>query len=297
MQRLNFLDISNWNTIGLENYARINQENIAGVYVKCTEGINYFSPNFYEQYDHVGRTGAFRGAYMFFKPYQDADMQADLMINVLSKMWQPGDLPPMVDIEDPDFAKLPTPDHVKKVGIILKKLEAKFGLKAIIYAGYYYWLPALGNTQAYSGNPLMVASYTQAMPKPYGGWVRIDGSLKALIWQYAGEKNWQGIKTSCIGCSPIDMSWFYGSAADLFALAGITAFKPMVIPNTMQPKAVAIQARLNQIGNQFAPLKTDGFWGAKTTERLNEWQQNNGFPIVNEVGPDAWMKLFGMQYV
>ena len=67
------------------------------IFMKATEGGDYSDKRFVANFDSAKAHGFIRGAYHFYNPKTDVNKQADFFIN--SVKLEPGDLPPVLDIE------------------------------------------------------------------------------------------------------------------------------------------------------------------------------------------------------
>ena len=92
------------------------------VFMKATEGGDYSDKKFVANFDSAKVHGFIRGAYHLYNPKTDANKQADFFIN--SVKLEPGDLPPVLDIEKKgrDVEKLQ-----RDLKIWLRKVEDHYG--------------------------------------------------------------------------------------------------------------------------------------------------------------------------
>ena len=272
------VDISHWNK---PNLSLIQKDNVSFLIAKCSEGTGYFSEDFKSQYNGAKEQGAIVGGYHYYKPYFNPTNQAKHFIKSLQTCWKVGDLPPIIDVEDTDWKRLTPIDHAHGLKVMVDLVEKAFGVKPIIYTGYYYWIDALGNSNLFKDNSLWVAQYSKKLTvKEFGGFG------KPKIWQHS-----QGGKI--LGTSPIDLDIFFGDGKDLFALAGVQNY----IPKGDSSRTLAVQNALNLSESRLPKLDPDGDFGNLTLARLNEWQLKNGFNKAESLTPNAWMKLFNFKYL
>jgi lysozyme len=160
--------------------------------------------------------GLLRGAYHFFWPLAAAEEQADRFIATIGAV-APGDLPPVIDIEeahleaDPgnDIWKTIPPDQRLRMLLTwLNRVESALGRKPIIYSRDSYLDFLLENrVQQLAPYPLWIAHYTNA-PQP-----RIPSTwAKWSFWQYTQKGKIQGIMET------VDLDRFNGTTAELKAL-------------------------------------------------------------------------------
>lgn len=170
------------------------------VFVKATDGLDYLDPAFADTFQAAKDAGLLRGAYHFYETNDDGAAQAAWFIRNVDL--QPGDLPPVVDIErikEPVDGDL----HVQ-FEAFLAALEVHYGRPAIIYTGPNFWDHAM--REHFPGRPLWVAQYEVPAPTVPDGW------SAWTFWQYT--ETWQPPGTA----APIDGSVFNGDGAGLEAL-------------------------------------------------------------------------------
>lgn len=123
------------------------------VFIKATEGLYNADRYFKRNWEQAKSLSLTRGAYHFFLATKDGTMQAK---NFLKKVQlKPGDLPPVLDIEElygvaPDVMR-------RRVKDWLKYTEKYCGVKPIIYSNAFFYEHYLG--KEFSGYPLWVAHY------------------------------------------------------------------------------------------------------------------------------------------
>lgn len=164
------------------------------IFMKATEGGDFPDKRFVANFDSAKAHGFIRGAYHFYNPKTDANKQADFFIN--SVKLEPGDLPPVLDIEKKgrDMEKLQ--DDLK---IWLRKVEKHYGVKPIIYASYKFKARYL-NDSVFDSYPYWIAHY-------YVDSVRYQGQWK--FWQHTDVGTLPGIEEN------VDLNIFNGLKSDL----------------------------------------------------------------------------------
>jgi len=167
------------------------------IFMKATEGGDFADGKFVENFDSARVHGFVRGAYHFYNPKTDAGKQADFFIQ--SVKLEPGDLPPVLDIEKKgkDMKKLQ--DDLK---IWLRKVENHYGVKPIIYASYKFKTKYL-NDSVFDSYPYWIAHY-------YVDSVRYQGEWK--FWQHTDVGTLPGIEEK------VDLNVFNGSFSELKGL-------------------------------------------------------------------------------
>ena len=164
------------------------------VFMKATEGGDFSDDKFVANFDSARAHGFVRGAYHFYNPKTDAHKQADFFIQ--SVKLEPGDLPPVLDIEKKgrDVKKL----H-QDLKLWLRKVENHYGVKPIIYASYKFKTRYL-NDSVFNSYPYWIAHY-------YVDSVQYQGEWK--FWQHTDVGTLPGIDEK------VDLNIFNGSLLDL----------------------------------------------------------------------------------
>ena len=164
------------------------------IFIKATEGGDFSDDKFVANFDSAKAHGFIRGAYHFYNPKTDANKQADFFIR--SVKLEPGDLPPVLDIEmkSKDMKKLQ-----QDLKIWLGKIENHYGVKPIIYASYKFKTKYL-NDSIFDTYPYWIAHY-------YVDSVRYRGEWK--FWQHTDVGTLPGI------AEKVDLNVFNGTSAEL----------------------------------------------------------------------------------
>ena len=197
--RVHGIDVSHyqgdidWKMLG---QTRQGQFPIQFIFMKATEGGDYTDDRFAANFDSARVHGFVRGAYHFYNPKTDANKQADFFIQ--SVKLEPGDLPPVLDIEKKgkDMKKLQV-----DLKVWLRKVENHYGVKPIIYASYKFKTRYLSDS-VFNSYPYWIAHY-------YVDSVRYQGEWK--FWQHTDVGTLPGIDEK------VDLNVFNGSKNELDA--------------------------------------------------------------------------------
>ena len=81
------------------NWAKAKAGGIEYSFIRVSDGTTKHDPMFASNWTNSKAAGVIRGAYQFFRPSQDVNTQADIMINAISGDFGSGDLPPVIDVE------------------------------------------------------------------------------------------------------------------------------------------------------------------------------------------------------
>ena len=164
------------------------------IFMKATEGGDFSDKKFVANFDSAKVHGFIRGAYHFYNPKTDANRQADFFIN--SVKLEPGDLPPVLDIERKGKNVKKLQDDLK---IWLRKVESHYGVKPIIYASYKFKTKYL-NDSVFDSYPYWIAHYYVDSVKYQGDW---------KFWQHTDVGTLPGIDEE------VDLNVFNGSLSEM----------------------------------------------------------------------------------
>jgi lysozyme len=164
------------------------------VFMKASEGGDFSDTTFIRNFDRARQYGFIRGAYHFFNPNTDAVRQADFFIR--SVKLEPGDLPPVLDIEKVGDNELELREGVKTW---LRLIERHYRVKPILYASYKFKERYL-NDSIFNTYPYWIAHY-------YVDSVRYEGEWK--FWQHTDGGTLPGIREQ------VDLNVFNGTLDEL----------------------------------------------------------------------------------
>jgi lysozyme len=162
------------------------------VFIKATEGIDNKDPLFRRNWRKSREAGMVRGAYHFFLASKDGRAQAENFISAVDI--QPGDLPPVLDIEQTNG--VPAATLRKEAMEWLQIVENNYHVRPIIYTYIDFYKQNLGSD--FDGYPLWVAHYYQPrQPRIKRDW---------LFWQHNDNGRVNGV------LSPVDFDIFSGDS-------------------------------------------------------------------------------------
>lgn len=164
------------------------------IFMKATEGGDFADNHFIANFDSARVHGFIRGAYHFYNPKTDPIRQAEFFKNSVNL--EPGDLPPVLDIEKKAKDMNRLRDDLK---IWLQLIEKHYGVKPIIYASYKFKTSYL-NDSVFNSYPYWIAHY-------YVDSVRYEGDWS--FWQHHDAGTLPGIDEQ------VDLNIFNGSLQQL----------------------------------------------------------------------------------
>ena len=197
---LNGIDVSHYQ--GTVNWAEVRGAGCAFAFAKATEGTSVVDPTFNANWNGMKEAGLVRGAYHFFRPEQDGVQQAKHFLQVCQI--EPGDLPPVIDIELNDG--ITGSRLIAGVGNWIDTVAQATGTTPLIYTAAYFWNEYMND--GFGKFPLWLAHYTSAstpQPLPHG-WT------DWTFWQYSQSLPIPGVNGNA------DHNRFNGTQADLQAL-------------------------------------------------------------------------------
>ncbi len=163
-------------------------------FIKATEGANYLDPNFKRNWKKSREAAIPRGAYHFFNPAKDGRLQASQFIKYVEL--QPGDLPPVLDIET--TGNVPYATIRKEALEWLQIIEEYYGVTPLLYTNVDYYKNVLSSD--FDAYPLWVAHYYQPeQPRISRSWI---------FWQHNDKGRVSGID------APVDFNVFSGDSTD-----------------------------------------------------------------------------------
>jgi lysozyme len=191
------IDVSRYqNTIAWDEVKLMNVKEIklGFAFIKATEGIGNTDPEFRRNWKRSKSNGIIRGAYHFFISSKDGRMQAQNFIGKVEL--EPGDLPPVLDVEQLNGSSSITVRKELKEWLAI--VENYYHVKPIIYTNIDFYKRNLGSE--FDSYPLWVAHYYQErQPRIDRGWV---------FWQHNDGGNVNGIT------SKVDFNVFSGDSLD-----------------------------------------------------------------------------------
>lgn len=211
------IDVSYWQS-GID-WPKVRATGQRFVFVKATEGETYADPTFNDDWSGAKVSGLLRGAYCFFHPKQDPKKQADQFISIVQPQNDPGELPPVIDLEVSDG--LTKDKIIPRAKAWLDEVEQAFGRKPMIYGGVSfmetYFSDLGGGPPSWTKDyPFWLGwfptQYTPGMaPLMPSGWFAWN------FWQYNENGNLNGVNTK------VNLDLFNGTLEELYAFAGAQA--------------------------------------------------------------------------
>ena len=183
------------------DWAKVKASGKAFAFARGSYGALHDDTEFNANWTGIKAAGLYRGAYQYYRPSQDPIQQADHFVDQIG-LPEPGDLPPVLDLEETEGVSVTTIVHGARAW--LDEVKAKTGVDPIVYTGPGFW-NSLTNTAQFAAEDLWVANYTKlcpSMPKTWNRWT---------FWQSSSSGSVPGIGTN------VDLDHFNGSLSELDA--------------------------------------------------------------------------------
>lgn len=248
------VDVSSWQ--GSVSWSSARQDSgFNYAYLKSSEGSDYTDPTYAPNRAGTNSIGVISGAYHFARPsgataklrFEDAQKEADHFIAAANP--QPGDLIPALDLET--SGGLTPGQLIDWTAAFLQEVEAKIGVKPIIYTFPSFWQSSMNDTQRFSneGYKLWISHFHVASPiVPAGNW----GGKGYVIWQPDDCLKIRAMS----GCVDGDITG-NSSLNDLRLGTSISLLQPLVVGETLRDATLSVE--LNG-------------WGDPTSQNLYSWQ-------------------------
>lgn len=190
------IDVSSYQ--GTVDFTKVKAEGRAFVFVRLSSGQN-LDLKFGTNWSSAKSAGLVRGAYQYFYPSRDVDLQANLVISTLrSAGFTNQDLPPVLDLENQDG--LTPAEVVARAKQWLAKVSTELGVVPIVYTAAFM-APVIG--QNFKTYPLWVANYNVNCPDVPAGWTEWQ------FWQTSESGRSNGVSGA------VDTDLWNGSLAEL----------------------------------------------------------------------------------
>ena len=189
------IDVSRYQ--GNINWKKVKATGISFAFIKATEGAKLVDSKFAKNWKNARKRGVIRGAYHFYRPSAHSSEQAENFLENLDL--QPGDLPPVLDLEVTDGR----PPKIIRKGVQnwMNIVEERTGVRPILYTMASYansYLP-----RKMSRYPLWLVSLRRRAPVSPRGWKRWE------FWQYSHHGHVKGIQ------GEVDLNYYRASLESL----------------------------------------------------------------------------------
>lgn len=260
------VDVSNGQ--GTIDWTKVAASGRGFAFMKATQGDYNTQTSFAANWAGSKAAGILRSPYHFFDPTIDGVLQAQHFLTVLNGAGglQPGDLPPMFDMECPtssnqatagkncEYANnsgwVATATMIKRAFDWLTTVEQATGRKPIIYSYPSWFADAAFTDVRLAQYPLYIATLSTcaSVPLPW---------TSTVFWQYSFTGTVPGITPQ------VDLDRFVGTKAQLVAFAngpindaGVDAADAAATPHDAEADAIAPEASAIDAGDPNANAVT-----------------------------------------
>jgi lysozyme len=246
------IDVAHWEPE--IDWAKVRAQEIRFAFIKATQAANYVDDRFLSHWTGAKQAGILRGAYHFIDPRVDGRLQAEHFLRTVK--FEPGDLPPVLDLEDLPATATVVPKAAagRKSGqggagpkaakaaanaavaanaqmiacaeVWLRIVEQETGRKPIIYSGYYFLRDRMADARGVppSWGPKYMLWIANYLNHPVGDNdlpLQPKGWANWTFWQYSESGMINGIyNTGRASLTAVDLNFFRGTLEELYALAG-----------------------------------------------------------------------------
>jgi lysozyme len=188
------IDVSKWQ--GEIDWQAVRGDGVDFAYIRVSDGAARPDPTFARNWAQAERVGIARGAYQYFRPLEDPEEQADLLLAAIGPPAGP-QLPPVIDIEVADGVE--PRELSRRIDRWVARVRGATGIRPVIYTSAKSWSALLGGSRRFRGHPLWIAHYDVECPNTPAAWRRWT------IHQVSQQAQVAGI------AAPVDENRFHGS--------------------------------------------------------------------------------------
>lgn len=193
---LSGIDVSRWQ--GTIDWSAVGRTNVSFVFAKATQGRYYNDPTYAANRAGARAAGIRFGAYHYAEPdmsWYDAVHEADHFVSVAGL--RSGNLIPVLDLEE--TGGMSTYHVINWVRTWVQRVQARTGVRPMIYTSALFWRYRMGNTTWFAANGYRVWIASWGVSSP---------SVPANNWNSRGWSFWQtsscGRVSGISGCVDLD---------------------------------------------------------------------------------------------
>ena len=192
---------------GVIDWSRVKAAGVQFAFLKASEGITLVDETYASNVKAARSVGIPFGPYHFFRPNDDVADQVNNFCTAVGAL-QPGDLPPVLDVEDDTIWKPYTLDQrITMITSWMSAVQKRLGVAPIIYTSPDFANTMLANRSELKQYLLWVADWITGndpvVPAPWTNWTFWQSSEKGTISGITGD---------------VDLNYFNGTTADLAKL-------------------------------------------------------------------------------
>ncbi len=187
------IDVSKWQ--GDIDWEAVRGDGVHFAFMRVSDGVD-LDPTFARNWSETARVGIARGAYQYFRPLQDPELQADLLLEAMGPP-AAGNLPAVIDIEVADGVE--PRELARRIDRWAARVLKATGARPIVYTSAKNWSALLGGSRQFRRHALWIAHYDVECPNTPAAWRRWT------IHQISQQAQIAGI------AAPVDENRFHGT--------------------------------------------------------------------------------------
>ena len=158
-----------------------NNEDLAYVYLKATEGASLTDDTYARNFSEAKRVGLMVGSYHFYSPNIDWRLQLQNMVTNVKPSEQ--DLVPIIDIEN--RGQVSDEQFISDLTNFINEVTRAYGTKPLLYSFHNFYNRHLNGL--FKDQHWMIARYRSDRPT-------LDDGTDYIIWQYTSKGRIAGIR-------------------------------------------------------------------------------------------------------
>jgi lysozyme len=170
------------------SWPRVARAGIKFAFIRAADGTDIIDTKFEANWRGARAAKIPRGVYQYFRPNVSPIAQADVVIAMLRKHGM-GELPPVIDVEDP--LGLPLATVAANAKLWVDRIRKELHVEPIVYTNPGMW--GFRGAPELATQTLWIAHYTQTCPLIPPPWTRWK------LWQYSDNGRVDGIS------GPVDL--------------------------------------------------------------------------------------------
>lgn len=161
------IDVSKWQ--GEIDWDAVRGDGVHFAFIRVSDGAARPDPTFARNWAEAGRVGLVRGAYQYFRPLEDPEEQADLLLEAIGTP-ATRDLPPVIDVEVSDGVA--PRELARRIQRWVTRVFKATGVRPLIYTSAKNWSELVAGSRQFRRHALWIAHYDTDCPNTPAAWRR-----------------------------------------------------------------------------------------------------------------------------
>jgi hypothetical protein len=291
---INGIDIYHGNNINPHDFADMAKSNsVYFAFIKATTGGNGKDSKFIDHWQMARKAGIVCGAYHFFWPITDSNLQVNNFVTQYKMASRAGVLPPVVDIEwtktdskqNEYWNQVLTTQRILIIKDYLQKIELILNVKPIIYTAYNFWQEYITPFSS-ADDDTFFAQYKLWIADPNGNRnvpIPWRNSTPLITQNHFGDN----VPSSAPLFQQLDNDIFNGNLKDFLnaAMPGLVLMKGFPYSMVVKDLQQVLKTK------NFLADTADGFFGTNTDKAVISFQNANGLLGNGVVDAQTWNKI------